>query len=265
MTSDSSLLPLRVALGEYDTGWHDRDASLARAAALVDRARHGGAGLVILPEMCTTGFVMNPAQYAETLDGPSATRLREIARQASLYLIAGIATRSVEAGRERFYNSAVFIAPDGSIVAEYRKQRLFAYAREDESYSAGSEPVIVSIGAVRLGLFICFDLRFPDLFQAVAPRVDGLVVIANWPVERQSHWDTLLRARAIESQAYVAGVNRTGRGGRLEYAGGSVLYGPWGEVVAQPEEGSLAIGAIDRGGVTQARTRFPIVPDRRRD
>jgi predicted amidohydrolase len=114
---------------------------------------------------------------------------------------------------------------------------------------------------VQLGLFICFDLRFPELFREVASEVDALVVIASWPGARQEHWDTLLRARAIENQAYVIGVNRVGRGGELEYKGGSAVYGPWGELLGT---GSSSRVNIDRDVVTSARTKFPLIEDRRR-
>jgi predicted amidohydrolase len=255
--------PLRIALGEYDTGWRQPEESLDRAALLIREAAERGAELVILPEMCTTGFMMEPSTDAEPVDGPSVRRLGELARESGVHLIAGVATRAMENGVERFYNSAVFITPDGRLAGEYRKQRLFAYAREHESYAAGDRPLVVTAGSARLGIFICFDLRFPELFRPVAPFVDAIVVVANWPVERESHWETLLRARAIESQAYVAGVNRIGRGGRLEYGGKSVLHDAWGEIVAKSGGTSPAVAAIDPAEVAKARERFPLVADRR--
>jgi predicted amidohydrolase len=250
---------LRVALGEYDTGWHDPETSLSRAEALIRDVRARGANLVVLPEMCNTGFTMDAPRYSETLDGPSIRRFAHMAREYSVHIVAGLATRS--GGREQqFHNSSIVIGPDGLLLAEYRKQRLFAYALEHETYTAGNAPVIVEIHGVQLALLVCFDLRFPELFRDVAAEVDGFVVIASWPSARQSHWETLLRARAIENQAFVVGVNRSGRGGELEYQGGSVVYGPWGEALAT---GAGAIAELKRGDITAARTKFPLIEDRR--
>jgi predicted amidohydrolase len=249
--------PLRIALGEYDIGWHDPVASLARASALVDRAAAAGAQVIVLPEMCTTGFTMEAAQYAEPVDGPSAGAIASAARRAGVYVIAGMATRAKSEGSEAFYNSSILFAPDGSRFAEYRKQRLFAYATEHVTYTPGRSPAVVDVEGVRLALFICFDLRFPELFRAIAPMADCIIVIASWPASRQSHWDTLLRARAIESQAYVVGVNRIGRGGDIDYAGGSAAYDPWGEPLTGAGEPKIV--PIDPATVADARRKFPFV------
>lgn len=248
---------LRIALGEYDVGWHDPAASLSRASALIGRAATAGAQLVVLPEMCPTGFTLEAARYAEAVDGPSATAIGIAARNARVHVVAGIATRAALDGVEVFYNSAILFGPDGSRLAEYRKQRLFAFATEHEIYTAGTEPVVVEVAGVRVALFICFDLRFPELFRAVAPSIDCIVLIASWPTARQNHWDTLLRARSIESQAYVIGVNRVGRGGDSNYAGGSAAYGPWGE--ALQGSGDPVIVTIDPAHVASARKKFPFV------
>jgi omega-amidase len=256
--------PLAVALGEYDTGWHDPAGSLARAAEVVRRAAAAGAGLVVLPEMCTTGFTMDPAAWAETPAGPSVEGLAELARRHGVHLLAGVATRvPEEGGGERFFNSALLLGPDGAPRAEYRKQRLFAFAGERDRYTAGEAPVVARVGGVRLAPFVCFDLRFPELFRAVAPRVDALVLLANWPAARRAHWDVLVRARAIENQCYVVAVNRTGRGGGLEYDGGSVAYDPWGEPVAEAADGGLLVARVDPEEVTRVRSRYPFVEDRR--
>lgn len=243
---------LRVALGEYDTGWHDPATSLERAEAIVARAAASQVDLVVLPEMCNTGFTMDAAGYAEPLDGASVRELERISTKHGVTLLAGIPTRH----GTRFFNSAVVIAPGRGLSGEYRKQRLFRYATEHSTYTPGNGPFVASLHGVRVAIFICFDLRFPELFQAVARDVDAIVVIANWPSARQSHWDTLLRARAIESQAYLIGVNRIGSADGLLYAGGSAAYGPWGELMAS---GSESIVVIDADVVEDARTVFPFV------
>lgn len=252
--------PLLVALGEYDTSWHDRAASLARASALVRDAADQGARLVVLPEMCTTGFTMNAASYAEPVDGPSVRGLGEIAAAARVHLIAGVALREDSGGASRAVNSALVFGDDGALRAMYRKQRVFAYAGEHEVYEQGREPVIVDVEGVLLALFVCYDLRFPELFRAVARDVEAMVIIANWPAKRRSHWDALLRARAIENQCFVVAVNRIGTGGGIEYDGGSAAFDPWGEQVAA---GSGARAAIDPARVRAVRTEFPFLRDAR--
>lgn len=256
---------LRVALGEYDTGWHDPAGSLARAADVVRRAAEAGAALVALPEMCTTGFTMDSARHAEPVDGASARRLAGLAREHGVHLLAGLATRAERGGVEAFYNSALLWGPDGALLAEYRKQRLFAYAGEREAYVAGEAPVAVRVGGVRLAPFICYDLRFPELFRAVGPEVDALVLIANWPAARRAHWDVLVRARAIENQCYVVAVNRVGEGGGLEYDGGSAAYDPWGEQLTGGGRAAEAIACadVDAAEVTRVRAAYPFTEDRR--
>ena len=134
---------------------------------------------------------MDSAERCEPLDGSSVTRLREIARDRGVHLLAGVATREpVAAGptgesEERYFNSALLIDRDGQITAHYRKRRLFVYTQEQEYYSAGEQAVEVEVEGVRLGLSICFDLRFPELFREVAPTVDAVLLIASWPAARR--------------------------------------------------------------------------------
>jgi omega-amidase len=256
--------PLRVALGEYDTGWEDAPTSLARARAVIEQSAAGDADIVVLPEMCTTGFTMNSAEYAEPLTGPSVLALDDMARRAGVHVLAGVATVDTIGDRCAYFNSALLFGPGGGIVAEYRKQRLFDYADEGESYSGGVAPIAVTIGGVRIALFICFDLRFPELFRRVAPEVDAIILIANWPASRREHWDVLTRARAIENQCYVVAVNRTGDGGGLAYDGGSAAYDPWGTALERRRVGGgLDVVDIDPGEVTRVRSDYPFVQDRR--
>lgn len=249
---------LRVALGEYDTGWHDPAGSLARAEALVRRAAAEGARLVVLPEMCTTGFTMEPERWAEPLDGPSATKLAALAARNDLWIVAGLAAREHGAAGEPFNAAAVF-DPAGSLHAVYRKQRLFAFAGEHHVYTAGHEPVVVEVDGVRVSPFVCYDLRFPELFRAVARDVDAIVLIANWPVARATHWDVMTRARAIENLCYVVAVNRTGSGGGIDYHGGSAAYDAWGEPLVRT--GTPACVEVDPTFVRAVRTRYPFLDD----
>jgi len=249
--------PLRVALGEYDIGWQDPATSLARAEQLVQRARRGGARLVVLPEMCTTGFTMDADRWAEPFGGADAERLKSIARVNGVWLVAGIAARTPDGAA---HNVAMVVSPSGELAGAYRKQRLFAYGGEHEAYVGGDGPMVVTMDGVRVSPFVCYDLRFPELFRAVARRADLLVVIANWPAARRAHWDLLLRARAVENLSYVVGVNRTGEGGGLSYDGGSAAWSPWGDPVPTLASDPPLV-AIDPADVAAVRQKYPFLDD----
>jgi omega-amidase len=249
---------LRVALGEYDTDWQQPEGSLSRASIVVSRAASTGARLVVLPEMCTTGFTMEPEKWAEGVDGPSFARLSTMAATNDVWLVAGISMRE-EVG---YQNVAAVFSPDGSLVASYAKQRLFAYGSEHEHYVAGATPVVIDIDGVRVSPFICYDLRFPELFRASAPWTDLFVLIANWPAVRRPHWDALLPARAIENLAYFVGVNRTGMGGDIRYDGGSAAYDPWGQAVAvRTAVASPSVVDVSTARVAEVRARYPFLED----
>jgi omega-amidase len=166
-------------------------------------------------------------------------------------------------GREAFVNTALLFGPNGELDASYRKQKLFAYANEHGSYEPGDGPTTAMVRGVRVGLFICYDLRFPELFRAIAPEVDAMFVIANWPAGRRPHWDALLPARAIENQCYVIGVNRTGDAGGLSYDGGSAAYDPWGERLVPTPASDDAPGyvTVTAERVAEIRGRFPFIRD----
>lgn len=251
--------PLRVALGEYDTGWHEPARSLERAARVVRAASAAGAGLVVLPEMCTTGFTMDAGQ-AEAIDGPSVRELSRLAVEARTNVLAGVAIRERQGDADRAVNMALLLGADGLRRATYRKQRVFAYAGEDAVYTPGREAVVTTLSGVRIAPFICYDLRFPELFRAVAREVDLMIVLANWPASRRSHWDALIRARAIENQCYVVAVNRIGDGGGITYDGGSAAFDPWGTPLESSGDGVRCID-VDPARVRAVREEFPFLRD----
>ena len=260
--TDRAAPPLRVALGEYDVGWQDPPASLDRAAALVGRAAGAGARLVVLPETCATGFTMDAARWAEPLDGPSATRLGALAAEHGLWIVAGLALRD---GAGAAVNAAVLLDPSGRPAAVHRKRRLFGHGGEPDAYAPGAEPTVATVDGVRLGLFVCYELRFPELFREVARDVDAIVLIANWPAARRAHWDALVRARAIENLACVVAVNRVGDGGGIAYDGGSVAYSPWGDALPNVAPGEPRTVELDPAVVAETRRRYRFLEDYRRE
>lgn len=254
---------MKVAGIQADLAWEDPAANFARFGPLVERAAKAGAKLVALPEMFATGFSMATDRVAEPDGGPAAAFLAEQAVSRDVVVVGSVATNG-RAARPQNLGLAAF--PDGS-VGHYAKIHPFTFGGEAERYAPGDDTLTFTHGGVRVSLVICYDLRFPELFAALADRTDLFVVIANWPSARRDHWETLLKARAIDSQAYVLGVNRVGSGGGLVYPGGSVLHGPAGEVVATaPKEAeALVLGDVDAEHVREVRRAFPVLPDRRPD
>ena len=249
---------LTVALGEYDTGWHDPKASLAAASRLIRRVAEVGADVVVLPELATTGATTE-GDRAVTLDSPDVAAIRAMAKSNQMWVVAGIALR--EARGACAVNAAIAVNPKGEIVATHRKRRLFGFAGEDREFTPGDESTIVDIDGVKLGIFICYELRFPELFRPIASEVDAMVVVANWPANRHEHWDALLRARAIENQCFMIGVNRTGFADGLSYLGGSTVFDPWGDRISPTPVHSTRIATIDTDRVRKLRESHPFLKD----
>ena len=205
---------MRIAAVQHDIVWEDRDANFERLAPQVAGRSVPGAELVLLTETFSTGFSMTPG-IGEPEGGPSAQFLAGQAAEHGVWV--GGTCPEVAAGEELPYNSFVLAGPDGTM-HRYRKLHPFTHAGEHERFRAGEKPVTVEIGGLRITPFICYDLRFADVFWQAAPETDVYLVPANWPSPRRLHWQTLLQARAIENQAYVVGCNRVGHGGRRHRA-----------------------------------------------
>ena len=255
-------MTMKVAAVQHDIVWEDPKANFERLRARLDVAVIGGARLIVLTEMYSTGFSMRPERVAEPVDGPSTEFLREQAMFYGVWTCASVP--ELPAGAERPFNQLVLAAPDGA-VRRYAKVHPFSYGREHEHYAAGSDRLTVDVDGVRVTPLVCYDLRFAYAFWDVARDTDCYVVVANWPATRRTHWKVLLRARAIENQAYVVGVNRVGTGGKLDYAGDSCVIDPLGEVLASAAEiETVLLADVDPSHVTAVRAEFPFLNDRRR-
>jgi predicted amidohydrolase len=254
---------VKVAAIQHDIVWEDAEATHKHVAPLIAQAAEQGARLIVLSEMFATGFSMQPERIAEPEGAASEQFLLAQAQIHDAYLLASIAQRGSDG---RYRNNAVLAAPDGTITARYAKIHPFSYAREDEHYAAGTDFCTVRINDLRVSLFICYDLRFADEFWALAPDTDLYVVPANWPEARAEHWKALLRARAIENQAYVVGVNRVGEDGSGHPHGGhSAIIDPLGVVLAAPAQNAeqVVVAEVSAAVVSATRTRFPFIADRR--
>jgi predicted amidohydrolase len=252
---------MRVAAIQHDIVWEDPKANFAALAPRISGAAAAGARLVVLTEMYATGFSMRTQLTAEPVDGPATSFLVEEAARHDVWLAGSIAERVVDGDRP--FNTLVLAGPDGT-VHRYRKIHPFTYSGEDDYFQAGDAHVTVRVDDLRVTLFVCYDLRFADEFWTTAPGTDVYLVPANWPDTRRVHWRVLLRARAIENQAYVVGVNRVGTGGRLTYVGDSAIIDPMGEVLASAAGGEATLVCeIDAATVEQTRDRFRFLQDRR--
>jgi len=241
----------------------DKEAALAKAAELVRRAK--GAELILLPEIWNLGFMSFDRYLSEAEDrqGPTLTRLRELARESGAYLHSG---SFVERAGGRFYNSSYLISPKGELLASYRKIHLYGYGSEETRLLTGGEEVVVARTELgRLGLATCYDLRFPELFRAMAAQgVDLFLVCSAWPYPRLEAWLMLNRVRALENQAFLVSANSCGPNRGALLAGHSLICDPWGEIAAGAGDDETVLAAeIDLGLAAEARKRFPALADRR--
>ena len=260
---------MRVAAVQHDIVWEDREANFARLAPQVGRAAAAGAELVLLTETFSTGFSMTPG-IGEPEGGASAQFLAGQAAEHGVWVGGSCPEIAPGDGGEGAgtaglpYNSFVLAGPDGS-THRYRKLHPFTHGGEHERFRAGDGPVTVSIGGLRITLFVCYDLRFADVFWRAAPDTDLYAVIANWPASRRLHWQALLQARAIENQAYVVGCNRVGAAGDgTAHAGDSRIVDPMGELLATASgTETLVLADVDPAQVSATRDRLRFLQDRR--
>ena len=252
---------MRIAAVQHDIVWEDRAANHERLAAPVARAVAAGAELVLLSETFSTGFSMRDG-LGEPEGGSSAQWLTAQAAQHGVWV--GGTSPETTGDDDRPYNCFVLAGPDGT-VHRYRKMHPFTHAGEHEHFRAGDGPVTVQVGNLRATLFVCYDLRFGNVFWDAAPDTDVYLVPANWPSARRAHWQTLLQARAIENQAYVVGCNRVGTAGDgTEHVGDSRIVSPTGELLATAAGiEAVLLADVDAAEVAATRDRFRFLADRR--
>ncbi len=252
---------MKVAAVQLDIAWEDRQANFARVRQFAKDASELGADLLVLPEMFSTGFSMNPDRTAEDEAGPTRRFLSDIARENRLYVLGGLVLRG-KGNHAR--NMAMTFDREGQELSRYTKTHLFSHMGEDRHHEAGSGPTVFEMEGIDCSCFICYDLRFPEIFRQVADACQLVFVIASWPAARQHHWDTLLRARAIENQIFVVGVNRIGTGGGLDYEGGTAVISPNGALCAEGgSRETLVIADIAPEQVRDLRQALPFLKDKK--
>lgn len=252
---------MKVVILQHDIAWAQPEENRQRLEQLIERQPR--ADLFVLCEMWTTGFATQPEGIAER-EGTSLGWMKRMARLHNAALAGSIATE--EGGR--FYNRFYFVKPDGS-VQHYDKRHLFTYGGEHHHFSRGERRTIVEWQGVRFLLEVCYDLRFPlwsrNRWDAETgqPQYDAILYVASWPTPRVEAWSTLLRARAIENQCYVCGVNRVGTDPNCQYCGGSAIIDPYGRTLAECERDKecAASATIDLPALQAFRQKFPVLLD----
>jgi predicted amidohydrolase len=251
---------VKIAAIQHDIAFEDAVSTRAHVVPMIAEAAAASARVIVLTEMFATGFSMSPERIAEDEGGPSEQFLIEQARQNQAWLIASVAQRG---GDGRYRNNALVVSPDGG-VSRYAKIHPFSYAHEDEHYAAGDKHLTVDVDGLRVTVFVCYDLRFADEFWEKASGTDLYVVPANWPEARREHWRALLRARAIENQAYVVGVNRVGAAEDIAHRGDSAIIDPLGRTLAEASVGeAVLVAEVSADNVASVRRDFPFLADRR--
>lgn len=246
---------------QMDIAWEDKEKNLLKAEKLLEKAVEHECSIAVFPEMFATGFSMNAEKIAEAEKGSVVSTLCRLAAEQGIAIIAGVAVKT----EDSFENRAYVIDSDGKIVDFYTKNYGFSYSGEDQVFSSGDRQIVFEIEDIEASVFICYDLRFPELFRNVARKVSVFFVIANWPDSRIDQWDALLKARAIENQCFVVAVNRKGIDGNgLKYNGHSTVYSPSGdEIDLFRLDGECRCFEIDEGETAFVRQRFPFLRDMR--
>ncbi|MGA9522464.1 MAG: carbon-nitrogen hydrolase family protein [Myxococcaceae bacterium] len=256
------------------TSGADKARNVDTAIQWIQRAASMGCTLVGLPENFSwMGPEQERAAAAEAIDGPSLSRLAEVARERRIALLAGSIPETGAPGG-RFFNTSVLLGPDGERLAVYRKIHLFdvdvgdgARYRESEAVAPGTEVVSADTPAGRLGLSVCYDLRFPELYRKLVDQGSELLAVpaAFTLMTGKDHWEVLLRARAIENQCYVLAPAQFGQHSehRRTY-GHAMIVDPWGLVIARASEGEgVAVAPVDRALLERVRRNLPCLAHRR--
>lgn len=251
---------LTITLIQTELHWENKPANLAmleqKIMGIQERTE-----LVVLPEMFSTGFSMNPSALAETMDGETVTWMKRMAAAKKIILTGSV----IITENGHYFNRLLWVQPDGNL-GYYDKRHRFAFAGEDKEYTSGNKRLIARVKGWRINLQVCYDLRFPVWARQSSseePEFDILLYVANWPERRVNAWKTLLAARAIENQCFVVGVNRVGNdGNNIYHSGDSMVIDPMGSVLYQKTgEEDIHTIVLEKETLEQIRSRFPFWKD----
>lgn len=253
-----------ISIYQYNINPVEPEKNLEKVNHAAQLAHVAGSSLLVLPELCLHGYNYKEIPSMAKWSLPDALdSISLIAKENSLSIVGTF----VEKEKQGYFNSFVWIDPDGTIRHKYRKSHLFNLLGEGDFFTAGNRISTFETPLGSTGSAICYDLRFPELFRKLALEGCKIVMIpAEWPDERIDHWRILLQARAIENQIFVVGVNCIGRIFKVDYGGHSMVISPWGEVLGElgTEEGVLTV-KVDMEETEFVRRRLPVIKDRRPD
>lgn len=257
---------MKIAVAQITCAPGEPKTNLRQIRDFSTSARARGAELVVFPEMCDTGYAMPMVrEHASSWEERAVPELRKFAQTLSIAIVCGVSERE----GDRIYNSQVFINQSGNIIGKYRKCHLFAVApvEEDKCFAPGNELSVVEHEGWRFGLTICYDLRFPEIYRALAADkgANVLIVSSAWPFVRAKHLRALLVARAIENQSYVLASNRVGTDDEVTFCGSSAIIDPNGAVldVASADRDELIQGELSEELIKKTRDRMPVFAHRR--
>jgi len=251
---------LQAAAIQFNVRQGDVDANLAHVRGALQRAAAQGANLAVLPEMWSTGFAYKTLNELALRTAGIVEELLALSRELKLVIVGSMP----EPGGDKVFNT-VFLADNGTLAGVYRKIHLFSLLGEDRAFAGGDRWLLADTSVGKVGVIICYDLRFPELSRRLA--VEGAQVIcipAQWPKPREEHWRTLVRARAIENQLFVVACNACGLIGKLDFFGMSMIVDPKGEVLAEAgDEGGEILAPLDLQAMADWRAQIPCFNDRR--
>lgn len=261
---------MRIGLAQMNIIWENIIENKKKIREFFESAKENQVEILVFPEMTLTGFSMNVERTTKNWQ-EQVGFFQEMTREYEMAAVFGYPREISPEDKadhpewKSYHNKLVFME-NGEILLDYTKIHPFTYGQEGDYFQGGETISNVEWKESTFGAFICYDLRFPEIFQISSRTSEVIFVIANWPENRIAHWDCLLQARAIENQCYIVGVNRTGEGGGLPYNGHSAIYSPTGERITRLcEEEALLIGETDPEQVRKARKLFPVKNDRREE
>lgn len=252
---------MKVALSQINIEWEDKEKNKTKVLEFIKEAKSLNVELIVFPEMTLTGFSMDVKKISESNDGETIGWFKNVAKSYNIIIGFGFVekTRS-DIGKNKF----IMVNCEGIIISNYTKIHPFSYGSEDKYYKSGDSIELSEVNEFTVATFICYDLRFPEIFQAASNEAELIIVAANWPESRKQHWTSLLKARAIENQCYILGVNRVGTGNDIYYSGNSMIVSPNGNILIESnDKESLLVYDIDIKESLELRESFPVKKDRK--
>ena len=249
---------LKIGLGQLDMVWEEKEANRKKVRKMVQEASGQGVELLVFPEMTLTGFSMEVEKTWEE-KGETVSFFKELSKEFQICIGFGYVKRANNRGRNQFC-----VVKDGEVLVEYTKIHPFSFGKDSLYFEAGNEITGFTLKNFHIGMFICYDLRFPEVFQISARKNEVILLIADWPKARVEHFRALLKARAIENQCYIVAVNRVGYENEEYYEGSSAIYSPKGKLLTKEvDEESLIVAELDLVDILEYRESFPQIKDKR--